>query len=535
MSSRDNNLRRHSVLLYMQALAQRPLSLQAAFALSVFVHVSVFFLLALASSFFCSSLQAPAPLLLEFAFVPGPQALKTQAATTLPFAAPTPALASPPKEARSSASPLQAQTNFSSASHEESTGSLEHTAPESFHEAQSLAALAPTPRVSYSTSPLAPAKLRIAHNVARKLERETAKLSAKALFFAQKDTSVRFNLGDEFFTAKVKHSRASTATGLDEAEIVITTEQNGQQWQTRMRMQRLAFSHFAQFVDDWDPRVAIHDDQLDGRFHTNSTFTVSSGKGVQPKFQGKVTTAAFDVRQNEQWGVMSDKEIFQAGLETGAREIRMPNLAVTFFSTASLADSLYHRIEEETWLTFHADGAYSWRTAKQEQPQRRALPREPFLIVGGKKAALHVRGVVAGKVLVQSERKIVIEDDLTYARSPESDSRSEDYLGLVSRNDVLIAPPQITGPGDLRIYAAILARGKFEVTHLYGGEKAALHLYGSLSAGSLSATEPRYATRVRFDKRLEQRRPPYFPMTDRYEIIDWLPEWRMLTPGSGKK
>ncbi|NUO84098.1 hypothetical protein HUU05_28830 [candidate division KSB1 bacterium] len=49
-------------------------------------------------------------------------------------------------------------------------------------------------------------------------------------------------------------------------------------------------------------------------------------------------------------------------------------------------------------------------------------------------------------------------------------------------------------------------------------------------SGSLSATEPRYATHVRFDKRLEQRRPPYFPMTDRYEITDWQPEWKMVMP-----
>ncbi|MDQ7053590.1 MAG: hypothetical protein Q9P14_12085 [candidate division KSB1 bacterium] len=59
------------------------------------------------------------------------------------------------------------------------------------------------------------------------------------------------------------------------------------------------------------------------------------------------------------------------------------------------------------------------------------------------------------------------------------------------------------------------------------GGPATLHIYGSLSAGSLTATEPRYATRIRFDRRLQKRRPPYFPMTDRWEIIDWDERWWM--------
>ncbi|MEK7728201.1 MAG: hypothetical protein AAB354_07275, partial [candidate division KSB1 bacterium] len=128
-----------------------------------------------------------------------------------------------------------------------------------------------------------------------------------------------------------------------------------------------------------------------------------------------------------------------------------------------------------------------------------------------------------------------IEEDLTYAHSPELEAGSEDYLGLVCRKDIVIAPPQITGSGDLHIYAAILAGGRFEVTHLYGADQATLRIYGSLSAGSLSATEPRYATHVRFDQRLEQHRPPYFPMTERYEITDWPQEWKMVMPTDDAK
>lgn len=60
---------------------------------------------------------------------------------------------------------------------------------------------------------------------------------------------------------------------------------------------------------------------------------------------------------------------------------------------------------------------------------------------------------------------------------------------------------------------------------MHGNGKALLTIHGSLSAGSLSATEPRYATRVVFDERLETHWPPNFPMTDHYEIIKWNRKW----------
>ena len=58
---------------------------------------------------------------------------------------------------------------------------------------------------------------------------------------------------------------------------------------------------------------------------------------------------------------------------------------------------------------------------------------------------------------------------------------------------------------------------------------ALLDIYGSVTAGTFSATEPRYATRVRFDPRLEHKRPPNFPMTERYELEQWDPRWTVVS------
>ena len=85
--------------------------------------------------------------------------------------------------------------------------------------------------------------------------------------------------------------------------------------------------------------------------------------------------------------------------------------------------------------------------------------------------------------------KIIIEDDILYAHYPYTFLTAGDYLGLVSDKDIEIAPPDITGPGDLLINASIYARRRFIVKHYSVKQNAMLFIYGSLTAGSMSADE----------------------------------------------
>jgi hypothetical protein len=285
-------------------------------------------------------------------------------------------------------------------------------------------------------------------------------------------------------------------------------------------MRRLAFSQFAQFVDYWDPQVALHADELDGRFHSNSALVLSASAGTQPKFHGKVTTAGYALRSGITPFFPDPAQIFLAGIEEGAEGIPLPRVVLQIARDTAHVQTF----SEETWITFQRDGSYVWRSASTSQMEHRAvLEQAPGCIVG--KSKLHVQGTVKGKWLVYCENKIIVDDDLLYERDPQTFPASGDFLGLVSVKDVEIAPPAVTGPGDLKICTAILAKGRFRVTDYYTRNTGTLHLYGSLAAGSLSATEPRYATRVQFDKRFDKTRPPNFPMTDRYEINDWNEQW----------
>jgi len=74
------------------------------------------------------------------------------------------------------------------------------------------------------------------------------------------------------YTAKFVHEAAKTSTDIDELLIKISTEDNGNKVTSELRMKRLAFSSFAQFIDYWDPNVAIHDDVLEAGSHISFSY-----------------------------------------------------------------------------------------------------------------------------------------------------------------------------------------------------------------------------------------------------------------------
>ena len=328
------------------------------------------------------------------------------------------------------------------------------------------------------------------------------------------------------YTAHFTMLPAGDDTRLDRIAVRVTTEQGGERLSTTMQMKRLAFSNYAQFVNRWDESVEVHDDEFDGRFHSNSEVSLTYGRDVAPRFRGKVTTSARRINIADRHGYRRRDEIFMGGLETGVRLIRLPRHYVPLPGTMTIRGEQLHEFPEDTRITFRADGSYYWVSLESGLFERRGTIRQPATyLVATNKAELQVRGTVAGKVLVYSPKRIVIIGDLTYATDPGTPGGGDDYLGLVSGRTVEIAGPAFTGPGDLHIQGAIYARSLFRVRDYRRRGSGVLDIYGSLTAGSLSATEPRYATRIRFDPRLESRRPPGFPVTDRYESASWDGAW----------
>jgi hypothetical protein len=331
------------------------------------------------------------------------------------------------------------------------------------------------------------------------------------------------------YTAVLRRQPATDAMGMEHLTVEVATERDGNRMLTELRLTRVAFSNFAQFVDRWDPNVAIHDDEIDGRFHSNSPIHVSGGPGVRPVFRGKVTLAARDVETDSTAfggpGFINRGTMFPGGLETMVRRIglapQQPPIA---------SDGDVQRFEHDAAVTFYEDGSYGWRTLRGNEPeQRRTLTNRPHYLIGADNVTLQVQGTVKGTVLVYTPDRIVIVHDLRYAHDPRQPGAA-DYLGLVAERSVEIGGPDMTGPGDLEVYASIYARGLFAVSSYRSRRAGKLVIYGSLAAGSLTATEPRYATSVHFDPRLTTMRAPGFPLSDRYELESSSGEWHSV-PG----
>jgi hypothetical protein len=316
-------------------------------------------------------------------------------------------------------------------------------------------------------------------------------------------------------------------TGLEYVEARVVTDVDGQSVESRVQLRRLAFSHFTQLVDRWDTEVQLHDDEIDGRFHSNSEIVLGWSGKVAPRFRGPVTTSWYDYTVANASTRRSRAQIFAGGIETGARRVNMPRRAVRMDVRrfVGATDAQHHVFERATRVVLHADGSYDWRTDDGDDAAA-GWTREPrragtLYLLGADGARIALSGTVRGRVLVYSPEQLTILDDVRYARDVRTQSEADDYLGLVSDGDVVIANSESTGPGDLHIDAAIFAHDRFIVrgSERSGPAPATLTVFGSLSAGSISATEPRYATRIDFDRRLETLRPPSFPMTDRFEAV----------------
>ena len=334
------------------------------------------------------------------------------------------------------------------------------------------------------------------------------------------------------YTAEYTQLPVEGDMGIERVAIQISTEANGDKLSTEIHMMRLAFSSFAHFIDRWDPNVQMHDDVIDGRFHSNSEITLSSTSTATPQFLGKVTTASRGINTSNSRRRVRRNEVFLGGLETGVARIALPKGFQSMIDEATLGDRA-HRFEEDTRITFYADGSYGWTSVDSPGPeQRRPIPPGSAYFVAARKAKLHVKGVVNGAVLVYSPERIIIEGNLIYALNADMTADASDFLGLVSDKSVEIAPPEITGPGDLTINASIYAKRRFVVSRYRSKQDATLVIYGSLATGSVSASEPRFAMKILYDPRLRTVRPPSFPTTDRYETEPWDGEWEIEPLGS---
>lgn len=334
-----------------------------------------------------------------------------------------------------------------------------------------------------------------------------------------------WQVGDQLFQASLNRQAPQNNTDLERAIVTISTEVDGVPMATEIAFKRLAFSNYAQLIDRWDRDVSLSKDEIVGRFHSNTRLVVSPERRAEPKFDGKVTVAS-SIRLN---GVRRRADVFLGGLQTRVtpiplpKEIHQPLNQINNNSTET--EGGFHEFLVDSQIEFVAGGGFYY---SDNGSREFTSCLSPCFVVAGEGVVLGVKGVVTGTTIVSAAETIQITGDLTYANNPLENPESKDYLGLLSENYIEIASPDITGPGDITIQGALYAKRRFVVRRFRARNRGLLSVYGSLTAGSVSASEPRFATKVEFDNRFDQQRPPNFPMTNKYEMEDWNRQWTIL-------
>jgi hypothetical protein len=355
------------------------------------------------------------------------------------------------------------------------------------------------------------------------LTKNVQKLAQQLLDTNMTNTELTWTQEGREYSARVMRQPAADSTGLEQVVAEVMTENNGKRMKTRLSLKRLAFSHFTQLVNSWDPNIRLHDDVIDGRFHSNTEIGIAFDGGIEPRFFGKVTTAAVSMTFEPQMK-RRNKEVFQGGIETRTERISLPRDMPDVANGGETRDR--HLFTQDTRVLFNADGSFVWRAANGEGALERAEASDrPRYLVADKGVKLFVSGTINGIFTVYSPDDIEIENDLMYSKDPRESLLSRDFLALIAGRDIKVAATQVTGVGDLRIHGALFARRRFVIEAAKIGKPGTLFILGSLTAGTIFETEPRYATKMDFDKRFEYLRPASFPMTRRYEVDSWDQGW----------
>jgi hypothetical protein len=290
----------------------------------------------------------------------------------------------------------------------------------------------------------------------------------------------------------------------------------------------LTLSKFFWFTEMEGNVYWITGDTVWGPMHTNTVIKTWGS----PVFYGKVTAKA---------GITPDplskknQAKYYGGWEIGV-ENEIPkdmshiyNAAVA--GNAGAAPNTKCMYDTPTSFEFLANGDVV-RTVGANPPDTVALS---FIAPKGaiySTEEIRVKGTFNGNTTIYSDKNIYIDDDLVYADNPMINPNSDDLLGLVAKNDVLITD-NVANNNDCNLQACIFAiEGNYGAENYasrpvsgvlrFAGSIAQMHRgpVGTFSYGT--TLKSGYSKRYYYDKRLEKIAPKNFPsIKGTLSLVSW--------------
>jgi hypothetical protein len=139
-------------------------------------------------------------------------------------------------------------------------------------------------------------------------------------------------------------------------------------------------------------------------------------------------------------------------------------------------------------------------------------------------ANVNVHGTLNGRVTFYTTNNVYILNDITYANSPLVDINSDDILGLVAENDVIVRDNAANNDG-VAIFACIYAvNGSFKSENYDTRPQAEMYFIGSIAeknGGYHGDGTNGFIRRMNYDPRLQGgiMEPPHFPLLNILSII----------------
>jgi len=284
----------------------------------------------------------------------------------------------------------------------------------------------------------------------------------------------------------------------------------------------------------------VTEDTVWGRVHSNGNLHINGS----PVFMQKVTTAKN--LDPPKVGSGTNKAIFKDGFETGVADIPFPTdlselITASTSGGRSYAGDIYVTLSAGT--AANNDGKAYVRSGNVKTGaiiDSIDLNSGSFNGVLRATGKVNIEGTLDGKLSICAGTNVVVQNDLYYERNPQVIPSSDDLLGLVAEQNVVVADNSANNSG-CEIFGNIFTRsGSFLAENYSSRPVATLNVLGSIvqyergAVGQFAGSTLKngFSKRYRFDNRLNDPtfRPPYYPgyYVRTFAVANWWESYRIM-------
>jgi len=272
-------------------------------------------------------------------------------------------------------------------------------------------------------------------------------------------------------------------------------------------------------------------DHLNGPTHTNGHYNIYGN----PVFDGEARSVDDYIRYYNNGNNVNLSEIsnspydnpaFNGGFVFGADQSTMPSTALSLRAAAS-SSGIY--LTGTTTVVLNSNGTMNVTNSKKKWSNKNmALPANGALFVND--GSLTVSGTLNGRLTVGASINVYIPSSIVYASDPLVNTDSDDTLGIISEQDIVIPNNAST---DLEINACLMALNTSFYLQDWSsvGAKGTLDVFGGIiqkergPVGTFNASTGQklsgYSKEYSYDSRLATSPPPFMPTTGDYITLSW--------------